>query len=535
MPLHSTPDLLDEFRSGRLVVLMDDEDRENEGDLIMPAEHVTADAINFMARYGRGLICMPMTRERCDQLGLKLMVGENSRSPSHPIHGFNRRRGRGHHRDLGRGPRQDHPLGGCAERPPFGIWCSPGHIFPLMAEPGGVLTRAGHTEAGCDLARLAGLEPAAVLVEILNEDGTMARRPELEEFARLHGLKAGTIADLIHYRMLHEKTVERVGECHMPTRYGDFRLIAFRDAVEGAVHLALVAGTIDPEQPIPIRVHVCDSLMDLTFSRRDQGTWTIPGALERIAAEGNGVIVILRNDQSESDLVDTHPRLRTRGRRRRSACDRVEGEPPYFRARGTDSPGPRSAPDARVEHAETHARHLRIRTRGRRLHRLKHATNMAKFDIAEDQYDVRGANFAVVASRFNASVVDRLLIGAEQGFGDHGVPGERLTVVRVPGAFEIPITAKRLASRGRYAAIVTLGTVIRGETPHFDYICRECAHGVMQVSMESGLPVIFRGVDHRRSGPGPWPARAGERGNKGREAALAAMEMVTLLRRINTE
>ena len=159
---------------------------------------------------------------------------------------------------------------------------------------------------------------------------------------------------------------------------------------------------------------------------------------------------------------------------------------------------------------------------------------MAKFDIPEDQYDVRGANFAVVASRFNASVVDGLLIGAEQGFGDHGVPGERLTVVRVPGAFEIPITAKRLASRGRYAAIVTLGSVIRGETPHFDYICRECAHGVMQVSMESGLPVIF-GVLTTEDQDQALARAGGERGNKGREAALAAMEMVTLLRRINTE
>ena len=302
MPLHSTPDLLDEFRSGRLVVLMDDEDRENEGDLIMPAEHVTADAINFMARYGRGLICMPMTRERCDQLGLKLMVGEN-REAHRTQFTVSIDAADGVTTGISAADRAKTIRSAVAPNARPSDLVQPGHIFPLMAEPGGVLTRAGHTEAGCDLARLAGLEPAAVLVEILNEDGTMARRPELEEFARLHGLKAGTIADLIHYRMLHEKTVERVGECHMPTRYGDFRLIAFRDAVEGAVHLALVAGTIDPEQPIPIRVHVCNSLMDLTFSRRDQGTWTIPGALERIAAEGNGVIVILRNDQSESDLV----------------------------------------------------------------------------------------------------------------------------------------------------------------------------------------------------------------------------------------
>ena len=302
MSFNTTPELIEEFRSGRLVVLMDDEARENEGDLIIPAQHICADSINFMARYGRGLICMPMTRGRCDQLGLKLMVGDNREAHRTQFtvsidaaHGVTTGISAADRATTVR-------LAVAADARPSDL-VQPGHIFPLMAEPGGVLTRAGHTEAGCDLARLAGLEPAAVLVEILNEDGTMARRPELEEFARLHDLKAGTIADLIHYRMLNEKTVERIGECHMPTRYGDFRLIAFRDALEGAVHLALVSGTIDAEQPVLIRVHVCDSLTDLTCSRRDEGTWTIPGALERLASEGSGVMVILRSEQSDEDLL----------------------------------------------------------------------------------------------------------------------------------------------------------------------------------------------------------------------------------------
>ena len=176
-------------------------------------------------------------------------------------------------------------------------------MFPLVSEPGGVLARAGHTEAGCDLARLAGLEPAAVLVEILNEDGTMARRPDLEQVAQTHGLKIGTIADLIHYRVLNEKTVHRVGECMLPTRHGDFQLVAFQESTTAAVHLALVAGTIEQEKPTLIRVHVLDSLADLTGSVRSDSGWPIDDALERVSGEGNGVVLILRHQENDTELL----------------------------------------------------------------------------------------------------------------------------------------------------------------------------------------------------------------------------------------
>jgi len=302
MSFDSIDDLITEFRNGNMVVLVDDEDRENEGDLVMPAVHVTPEAINFMARYGRGLICLPMTRERCDALGLKLMVGDNREAQGTQFtvsidaaHGVST--------GISAADRAEtiHAAVRQGARP--SDFVQPGHIFPLMSEPGGVLTRAGHTEAGCDLARLAGLEPAAVVVEILNEDGTMARRPDLERFAEHHGLKVGTIADLIKYRMLNEKTVERVGECRLPTEFGEFRLVAFRARTDDRIHYALVAGAIEPDTPALVRVHIHDSLYDLTGSLRPDAGWPVGDALRRVAAEGHGVVVVLRPPEPAGEII----------------------------------------------------------------------------------------------------------------------------------------------------------------------------------------------------------------------------------------
>ena len=299
---HSTKALIDEFREGRMVVLVDDESRENEGDLIIAAEHVRPDHINFMARYARGLICMPMTAERCEQIGVPQMVQNNTeRHRTKFTVSIDAAEGvttgiSAHDRALTiqkavqQGARPED-------------FVQPGHVFPLRAQPGGVLARAGHTEAGCDLARLAGLESAAVLVEIMNEDGTMARRPDLEVFARDHQLKIGTIADLIEYRMLYEQTVDRVGECRLPTPFGEFRMIGYRDVVDGAVHLALVMGEIEPDQPTLIRVHVQDSLRDLVHSQRRDTGWPLGDAMARVAREGSGVVVVLREDERPQDLI----------------------------------------------------------------------------------------------------------------------------------------------------------------------------------------------------------------------------------------
>jgi len=303
MKLNSIDELLADLRAGRMVVLLDDEDRENEGDLIIAAEHVRAEDINFMAHYGRGLICLTLTRERCRQLRLPLMVsdtnvdhrtnftvsieaaegvttGISAHDRAHTIRTAVRRDARAE--DL----RQ------------------PGHIFPLMAQPGGVLTRAGHTEAGCDLTRLAGLEPAAAIVEILNDDGTMARRPDLEKFAQRHRLKMGTIADLIRYRLEKERSVERIAEQVITSEFGPFRMFCYEDHVNRTVHLALLAGELSDKRVPLVRVHLKDTLGDVVGIRDHAMGWPLRAAMARIAQEGHGVIVILRPDETPRDLMD---------------------------------------------------------------------------------------------------------------------------------------------------------------------------------------------------------------------------------------
>lgn len=302
MPFNTIKEIIEDFRQGKMIVLVDDEGRENEGDLMMSASTTRPEDINFMARYGRGLICLTLTKERCHQLALPLMVRDNW-APNATRFTVSVDAAHGVSTGISAKDRATTILAAVAPDAKPSDLSQPGHIFPLMSEPGGVLTRAGHTEAGCDLARLASLEPAAVIVEILNEDGTMARRPDLEVFAAEHGMKMGTIADLIHYRMLHEKTVERVSECHLPTEYGEFRLVAFQDTVDDAVHFALVKGEIQSDEPTLIRVHVRDSLCDLTGSQRDEPGWPLADALRRIATEDTGVVVILRPEEHGSEFI----------------------------------------------------------------------------------------------------------------------------------------------------------------------------------------------------------------------------------------
>ncbi len=303
MELNSTAEILAELRAGRMVVIMDDEDRENEGDLVMAAQGVTAADINFMARYGRGLICLTLTRERCAQLRLPLMVSDTDREQRTNFT-LSIEAAEGVTTGISAYDRA-HTVR-TAVRPDARAedLRQPGHVFPLMAQPGGVLTRAGHTEAGCDLARLAGFEPAAVIVEIMNEDGTMARRPQLEEFARAHQLKIGTIADLIRYRLRNERSVERIAERPVSTEYGEFRLYAYEDHVNHDVHLALVHGTLDDVAPPLVRVHLVDTLRDVLGVRDAGSAWTLRAALARIAAAPAGVVVILRQGESPRELAD---------------------------------------------------------------------------------------------------------------------------------------------------------------------------------------------------------------------------------------
>jgi 3,4-dihydroxy 2-butanone 4-phosphate synthase/GTP cyclohydrolase II len=292
MSFSPIPELLDEIRAGRMVVVVDDEDRENEGDLIMAASLVRPEDVNFMARHARGLICLSLTRERCGQLRLPPMVTDNA-SPYRTNFTVSIEAAEGVTTGISAYDRA-HTIR-TAVRPdarPQDL-IQPGHVFPLQAQPGGVLTRAGHTEAAGDLALLAGLEPAGVLVEILNEDGTMARRPQLEIFAREHGLRIGTIADLIQYRLRTEHTIERVDEREVATDHGPFRLVTYRDRIARDLHYALVRGTPRAEAPVLVRVHVKNQLSDLLHVQRPDLGLSLSQAMAAIARSGCGIVVVL--------------------------------------------------------------------------------------------------------------------------------------------------------------------------------------------------------------------------------------------------
>lgn len=302
MKMNTIPELVEDIRQGRMVVLMDDEDRENEGDLVMAASKVRPEDINFMARYGRGLICMPLTRERCEQLQLPLMVNKNetrfatnftvsieaAEGITTGISAYDRA----------------HTIRTAAlpDAKPESL-SQPGHVFPLMAQPGGVLTRAGHTEASADLAMLSGLEPAAVLVEILNEDGTMARRPQLEAFAETHGLKIGTISDLIHYRLQTERSVECLSSHDVETDFGPFRMLTYRDSINHQLHLALLKGEVHPDEPMLVRVHVQNPLSDVLSIKREDFGLPLRVAMAEIARSEQGLLLVLGGHDDDEHLL----------------------------------------------------------------------------------------------------------------------------------------------------------------------------------------------------------------------------------------
>lgn len=303
MTIATTQEIIDEIRHGRMVVLVDEEDRENEGDLIMAADFVTPEAINFMARYGRGLICMPITEERAEQLNLPPMVAEN-RAQHGTAFTVSIEAASGVTTGISAADRARTVSAAIARHAKPEDVVQPGHIFPLISKAGGVLVRAGHTEATCDLAELAGLSPAGVICEILNEDGTMARLPDLIPFAEKHGLKVGTIADLVRYRSINETLVERVSEKSISTPYGQFTLIAFHDKIADEVHLALTRGEIHPEVPTLVRVHEPFSSLDLFDFDTGRHAYSVSEAMRIIATEGAGVIVLMRRAESAEAILE---------------------------------------------------------------------------------------------------------------------------------------------------------------------------------------------------------------------------------------
>lgn len=295
-------DVIADIRAGKMVIVVDDEGRENEGDLIMAANAVGPQDVNFMARYGRGLICLTLTRDRCKQLRLPLMVSETDELQTTNFT-LSIEAAEGITTGISAHDRaRTIQAATAADARPEDLR-QPGHVFPLMAQPGGVLTRAGHTEAGCDLARLAGFEPAAAIVEILNEDGTMARRPQLEVFAREHKLRIGSIADLIRYRMEKEQSVERIYEAPVQTEFGEFQLLCFEDHISRNVHTALVLGNMQLPEPPLVRVHVQDTLGDVLGVQDPRLGWAVRAAVKRIAAEGRGAVVVLNYGETPRSLM----------------------------------------------------------------------------------------------------------------------------------------------------------------------------------------------------------------------------------------
>lgn len=294
---------IEEIRRGNMIIVLDDEDRENEGDFTMAAEKITPDAVNFMARYGRGLICLPMTGERLDELQIPLMVGHNTAKHGTAFtvsiearHGVTT--------GISAADRATTILTAVDPKSTAADLVRPGHVFPLRARPGGVLARAGQTEAAVDLARLAGLYPAGVICEVMKEDGTMARVPELQEVARTYGLKMVTVADLIAFRLRTETFVRRVSEAHLPTEFGDFQVVAFENVLDNETHIALVKGTIRDDEPTLVRVHLQSTMGDVFHSLRSESGGQLRAALRMIDQAGNGVLVYLRQEGKGVSLVN---------------------------------------------------------------------------------------------------------------------------------------------------------------------------------------------------------------------------------------
>jgi len=295
-------DIVADIKAGRMVILVDEEDRENEGDLIMAADFVTADAINFMARYGRGLICLPMTRERCELLQLPPMAVRNGTKMGTAFT-VSIEATEGVTTGISAADRARTVQAAVAKNAVATDLVQPGHIFPLQAADGGVLIRAGHTEASCDLAAMAGCTPAAVICEIMKDDGTMARLPDLKLFAAEHGLKIGTIADLIHHRSRVESLVQHVGQRPLNTAFGQFTAHAFKDTTANGVHLALVMGEWATDEAVLARVHEPLSVLDALEKDRAMHSWSLEASLTRVAAEGKGVVVFLNCGESGAQLL----------------------------------------------------------------------------------------------------------------------------------------------------------------------------------------------------------------------------------------
>ena len=301
-PVSPVEDIVADLRAGRMVILVDEEDRENEGDLVLAADHVTPEAINFMARFGRGLVCLALTRERCERLRLPPMAARNGTKMGTAFT-VSIEAAEGVTTGISAADRARTVAAAVAPHAQAADLVQPGHIFPLQAVDGGVLMRAGHTEAGCDLAALAGCSPAAVICEVMKDDGTMARLPDLQVFAAQHGLKIGTIADLIEHRSRTESLVEVVASRPLRTVHGEFMAYAYRDKPSGSLHLALTLGQWAPQDVVPVRVHEPLSVLDALDVDRSMHSWSVDASLRHLQQEGRGIAVFLNCGESAEQLL----------------------------------------------------------------------------------------------------------------------------------------------------------------------------------------------------------------------------------------
>ena len=302
MELNSIQEIISDISEGKMVVLMDDEDRENEGDLILAAEKVSPEAINFMATHARGLICLALNDERCTRLGLEQMVKNNGTELGTAFTG-SIEAASGVTTGISAADRSTTIQAAVKKDAVAEDIVQPGHVFPIKAQNGGVLTRAGHTEAGTDLALLAGFDPSAVIVEIMNDDGTMARRGDLEKFAQKHDLKIGTIADLIHYRNTSERSINLVDKTKIESEEGEFELFAYEDTINGNIHIALVKGKIDSEQDIMVRVQQNNTLQDVIGINQFGSRLSFSQAMKKINKEGSGVLLLLSHQETSQELL----------------------------------------------------------------------------------------------------------------------------------------------------------------------------------------------------------------------------------------